>query len=417
VNRLLLVREPALRASVFGDASGAVADLGTLTPIAAALIVVNGLDAGTVLVGAGALYVAAGLYFKVPVPVQPIKAAAAIAIARDLPPATIGAAGLLLGLILVILSATGAARFLVRVFTRPIVRGLQLGVGLLLLNSALHLSKAPVGPWTWTAVALTALLLVVAARNRRWPLALGIVAGGVLWSLFTGPHTVSLSPELWHPTFLAEVFQPGVLALALTLLVIPQIPLTIGNAVVAVTDLEHRYYGEHARRVNATSVTLSCGLANVVVGSLGGMPLCHGSGGLTAHYRSGARSYRMNLLIGVPLLILGLGFGATAFTALGLIPVAVLAGLLAFTGVMHSLLVADLRGYELTVAIGMGAVGLWTSNLAVSLGLGVVLVWLPSLLHEMRRRRKREAEAEGPSPKPSLRRYEQPLVDPHEEHT
>jgi SulP family sulfate permease len=378
---------------VFGDASGAVADLGLLIPIAAALIVENGLDAGTVLVGAGALYVAAGLYFKVPVPVQPIKAAAAIAIARDMPAATIGAAGFLLGLILVILSVTGAARFLVRVFTRPIVRGLQLGVGLLLLQSALHLPTPPVGPWTWMTAALTALLLVIAARNRRWPLALGIVGAGVLWSLVTGPHVVSLRPELWRPSFFSEVFNPAVLWPALTLLVIPQIPLTFGNAVVALTDLEHRYFGDQARRVSTSSVSLSCGLANVAVGSLGGMPLCHGSGGLTAHYRAGARSYRMNLLIGIPLLVLGLGFGATAFSALGLIPVAVLAGLLAFTGVMHSLLVADLRGYELAVAIGMGAVGVWTSNLAVSLGLGLVLVWLPSLIQVMRRRRKQSVEA------------------------
>jgi SulP family sulfate permease len=391
------MREPALRARVFGDASGALADLGTLVPIAAALIVVNGLDAGTVLVGAGALYVAAGLYFKVPVPVQPIKAAAAIAIARELPPATIGAAGFLVGLILVTLSVTGAARFLVRVFTRPIVRGLQLGVGLLLVKSALLLPEASAGVWTWTAVALTALFLVIASRSRRWPLALGIVAGGVVWSLVAAPDAVSLSPELWRATLLTEVFDPAVLASALTLLVIPQVPLTIGNAVVAVTDLEHRYYGDQARRVSPTSVTLSGGLANVAVGSLGGMPMCHGSGGLTAHYRSGARSYRMNLLIGVPLLVLGLGFGATAFSALGLIPVAVLAGLLAFTGVMHSLLVADLRGYELAVAVGMGAIGLWTSNLAVSLGLGLALVWLPSLLKELRRRRKRAVEASEPS--------------------
>jgi SulP family sulfate permease len=387
------VRETVRRTSLFGDASGAVADLGVLIPIAAALIVQNGLDAGTALVGAGALYVAAGLYFKVPMPVQPIKAAAAIAIARELPPATIGAAGLLLGLILVTLSVTGAARFLVRVFTKPIVRGLQLGVGLLLLKTALQLPPSSVGPWTWMTVALVALLLVIAARSRRWPLALGIVGVGVLWSLVTGAHAVSLTPELWHPGFVTKVFNPAVLWSALVLLVIPQIPLTFGNAVVALIDLEHRYFGDRAQRVRPMSIGLSCGLANVAVGSLGGMPLCHGSGGLTAHYRAGARSYRMNLLIGVPLLVLGLGFGATAFSALELIPVAVLAGLLAFTGVMHSLLVADLRGYELAVALGMGAVGVWTSNLAASLGLGLLLVWLPSLIQQMRRRRKQPVEA------------------------
>jgi SulP family sulfate permease len=380
-------------ARALGDASGAVADLGILIPIAAALIVKNGLDAGTVLVGAGALYVAAGLYFRVPVPVQPIKAAAAIAIARNLPPATLGAAGLLLGLILVILSLTGAARFLSRIFTKPIVRGVQLGVGLLLVRSAVHLPEPPVSGSTWFIAAAAAVLLVVAARNQRWPLALALVIGGVLWSLATGSHGVALRATLWHPHVVTEVFHPSVLWSALTLLVIPQIPLTFGNAVVALTDLEHRYFGKQARRVSPNSVSLSCGLANVVVGTIGGMPMCHGSGGLTAHYRSGARSNRMNLLIGGPLLILGLGFGATAFSALTLIPLAVLVGLLAFTGVMHALLAADLRGYELAVAVAMGAAGLWTSNLAVSLALGLVLVWAPRLSMQAWHRSKHAIEA------------------------
>jgi hypothetical protein len=366
-----------------------VADLGVLVPIATALIVKNGLDAGTVLVGAGALYCAAGFYFRVPVPVQPIKAAAAIAIARDLPPATIAAAGLLLGLILVALSTTGTARLVSRLFTQPVVRGLQLGVGLLLVKSAVDLPSPPVSAATWAVAALAAVLLVIAARTRQWPLALAIVVGGVLWSLATSARTVALRPDLWDPSLARDVFRPSVLWSAFTLLVIPQIPLTFGNAVVALTDLEHRYFGKSAERVNPVSVSLSCGLGNLVIGSIGGMPLCHGSGGLTAHYRSGARSHRMNLLIGVPLLILGLGFGATALSALQLIPVAALVGLLAFTGVMHALLVVDLRGYDLAVAVAMGAVGLWTSNLAVSLALGLVLIGWPALVKATRRRRTR----------------------------
>jgi hypothetical protein len=374
VRRVVGVRQ------VLGDASGAVADLGVLVPIATALIVKNGLDAGTVLVGAGALYIVAGLFFQVPVPVQPIKAAAAIAIARDLSPATIAAAGFLLGLILLAMSATHVARLLSRVFTKPVVRGLQLGVGLLLVKSALRLPTPPVSLETWMIAAVAGALLVVAARKRRWPLALAIVGGGVLWSIAAESRAVTVQANLWHPSVMTEVFRPSVLWSAFTLLVIPQVPLTFGNAVVALTDLEHRYFGARARRVNPVTVTLSSGAANVVVGALGGMPLCHGSGGLTAHYRAGARSPSMNLLIGIPLLILGLGFGATAFSLLALIPVAVLIGLLAFTGVMHSLLVSDLRGFELTVALAMGAIGVATSNLAIALGVGLVLVWSARLM-------------------------------------
>ncbi|HJR19735.1 MAG TPA: putative sulfate/molybdate transporter [Actinomycetota bacterium] len=376
---------PGRLAPIVGDASGAVADLGVLVPIATALILKNGLDAGTVLVGVGALYLAAGLYFRVPVPVQPIKAAAAIAIARDLSPATISAAGVVLGLTLIVLSTTGAARWLSRIFTTPIVRGLQFGVGLLLVSSALGLPARPVPPATWAAAAACAGILVLAARRRNWPLALVLVAGGVAWSLVTGAHAIVLRPDAWQPGISGNVFSSSVLWSAFTVLVIPQIPLTFGNAVIAVVDVEHRYFGTSARRVTPAGIGLSCGIANVVAGSLGGMPMCHGSGGLTAHYRGGARSYRMNLFIGVPLLILGLGFGATAFSVLALIPVAVLVGLLAFTGVMHALLVVDLRGFELGVAVAMGVIGVWTSNLAIALAVGLTLVWLPAIARRMRR--------------------------------
>ena len=143
------------------DASGAVADLGTFIPIAATLVVANGLDAGTVFVGAGLLYIAAGFYFGVPVPVQPIKAAAALAIALGLPPRTIAAAGLILGLALIALGATGMSETLSRLFVKPIVRGLQLGVGLLLARAAFDLAAGAGGGATYAVALSVALLLAV----------------------------------------------------------------------------------------------------------------------------------------------------------------------------------------------------------------------------------------------------------------
>jgi hypothetical protein len=358
------------------DASGSVADLGVLAPIAAALILGNGLDAGTVLVGAGALYLAAGLYFRVPVPVQPIKAAAAIAIARGLPPETIGAAGAVLGVLLVVLAATGAARLLARVFAPPLVRGLQLGVGLILIRTAIDLAS-PSGHLIPLVVAGTVTVsLVIAARMRRAiPLALLLVVGAGAWTALATGHTPALDIAIWEPHLNPGVIDVSMLTSALVLLVIPQIPLTFGNAVVAVVDLEHRYFPLDARRVTPATVSYSCGLANVAVGALGGMPLCHGSGGLTAHYRAGARTYRMNALIGGLLLVMGLFFGPVAFGIIGLIPAAMLAGFLAFTGLFHSSLVVELRRSDLAIAVLMGIMGLLTTNLAIALAVGLVAYW------------------------------------------
>ena len=358
------------------DVSGSVADFGVLLPIAAALIVTNGLDAATVLVGVGTLYLAAGLYFRVPVPVQPIKAAAAIAIARELPPETIGAAAMTLGAVLVVLGATGATRFITRAFSTPIVRGLQLGVGLILTKTAFNLAGGSADAGGLAVAAAIAVALTIGSRWRETvPLAVLIVIAAAVFGAITSDGSSTVEFELWTPHLNTGAFEPSVIWSAVVLLVIPQIPLTLGNAVVAVVDLEHRYFPLSSRKVNPGAVSISSGLANMTVGAFAGMPMCHGSGGLTAHYRAGAETYRMNLVIGGALLVCGLFAGPSVLAMLQVIPAPVLAGFLAFTGLFHSYLAAELRGFDLAVAVGMGLIGLLTTNLAIALGAGLLIYW------------------------------------------
>ncbi|HEX6381718.1 MAG TPA: putative sulfate/molybdate transporter, partial [Acidimicrobiia bacterium] len=153
---------------------------------------------------------------------------------------------------------------------------------------------------------------------------------------------------------------------AFFLLVVPQIPLTFGNAVVAVSDLAHEYFGPAARRVTPSRVCLSCGLGNVASALAGGMPMCHGAGGLTAHVRLGARSAAMNVLLGTVFLALGLFFAPQVTALLGLLPAWGLAAFLAYAGLRHALLVLDLRDISLPVAIAVGLVGAVLGNLAVT---------------------------------------------------
>lgn len=357
------------------DASASVADLGVLAPIAIALMIGNGFDAGTILVGAGALYLAAGLYFKVPVPVQPIKAAAAIAIALHVPAGTLALAGVLLGLALILIAATGASKLLVKAFAAPIVRGLQLGVGAILVKTAIDMASTGQRASLLVAAAVALVLIVAGRSGRRYPAALAVVVGSVAYSLLTSGQVPSFEFAVWRPDLNEGVFDLSAIGSAMVLLVIPQIPLTLGNAVVAVVDLEHRYFPLEARKVDARSISYSAGIANVVTGAFTGMPMCHGSGGLTAHYRAGARSYRMNLIIGSTLLTVGLFLGPTALAALALIPLPVLAGFLAFTGFFHSSLAMSLRGSDLAIAVAMGLIGVITTNLALSLGAGLALYW------------------------------------------
>jgi sulfate permease, SulP family len=323
------VNRPALRRPVAGDLTGAVADLGIFVPLAAALVLVNGLSAGMVLVVAGLLIITVGVRYGIPFPVQPLKALTAVAVARQLPAEVIAAAGLVIGVVLLLVSAGNLADRIARFFSATTIRALQCGVGLLLVLSAVRLALDPPAVFS------------VAAPS--------------------GPSLLALElPGL-----------PGAraFATAFVLLVIPQLPLTFGNAVVAVTDVARRTFGEGAAAVTPTRVCRTAGVGNVAAALLGGMPMCHGSSGLTAHYRLGARTGWMNVGLGASLIVIGVVFGDQAPAVLGQLPPVVLALLLAYAGVRHALLVADLRGARLGLAIGAGLVGAAVGNLAVTMAI------------------------------------------------
>ncbi len=368
-----------------GEVAGAVADLGVMVPLATALILVNGLDAGSVLVWAGVLLIGAGVAFRVPFPVQPLKALTAVAVAQQLAPEVIHAAGLEIAGFLLLLSWHHVADRVARVFTKPVVRSLQLGVGVLLVITALDLVReppavfaaTPEAPWPWVLMCAAFAGVVVAARTRHYWVAIAILGAGVAAALLT------VEPDLGGPALTLPAFDvpgAGAFATAFFLLVVPQLPLTFGNAVVAVDQLEHEYFGPAAVRVSPSRVCLSAGVGNAVSALFGGMPMCHGAGGLTAHARLGARTAGMNLVLGGAFVVLGLFFAAQIPVLLGLLPVWGLAGFLVYAGLRHAWLVSDLRGWTLGVAVIAGAIGAWQRNLAVTAAIALLVVHGPGLV-------------------------------------
>lgn len=360
------------------EATGALADLGVIVPLAAALILVNGLDASAVFVGAGLLVLAAGAIFRIPFPVQPLKALTAVAVARELSPDVIHAAGLEIAAFLLVLSIGHVANLIARAFTKPVVRALQLGVGILLVTSAMKLVATPPevfrgtpsSPWPVVLAVAASIGLAFAAKHEQYALALATLVAGTIavWVVAT--------PVLGGPSFtLPDLGVPhaSAFATAFVLLVIPQLPLTFGNAVVAVGDVAKVYFGERATRVTPARVCVSCGVGNAVSGLIGGMPMCHGSGGLTAHVRLGARTAAMNVGLGASFLVLGVFFAPQVTTILGLLPVWALAAFLAYAGLRHAWLVFDLGGSALALALVAGGIGAWQGNLALTLGISLAV--------------------------------------------
>ena len=381
---------------ITGDVSGALADLGILVPLTAALVVVNGLDVGSVLLLAGLLVVTAGLVFRIPFPVQPLKALTALAVAQRLGPDVIHAAGLEIGIVLMLMSLTGLATLMSKLFTKPVVRALQFGVGWLLVVTAVKLVVNPPAVFVNSPSSRTGLLLaaatvvvVVIAAWRRWYLlSIALVVAGVIVTLLVEQPTFG-GPSIDLPTFSIPPW--SVFGTAFVLLVIPQIPLTYGNAVVGVSDLAREQFGERASRVSPARVALICGLGNVASASFGGMPMCHGSSGLSAHVRMGAQTWKMNAMLGGTLITLGVFFSDQVLEMFGLLPVWVLGGFLAYAGIRHAMLVLDLEPIQIGLAIAAAAVGIWTSNLAYTTAIALVVAQAPVAFNRIRTGRHKDA--------------------------
>ncbi|MCX6505758.1 MAG: putative sulfate/molybdate transporter [Actinobacteria bacterium] len=382
--------------AITGDVSGALADLGILVPLTAALVVVNGLDVGSVLLLAGLLVVSAGLVFRIPFPVQPLKALTALAVAQRLGPDVIHAAGLEIGIVLMLMSLTGLATLMSKLFTKPVVRALQFGVGWLLVVTAVKLVVNPPAVFVNSPSSRTGLLLaaatvvvVVIAAWRRWYLlSIALVVAGVIATLLVEQPSFG-GPSIDLPTFSIPPW--SVFGTAFVLLVIPQIPLTYGNAVVGVSDLAREQFGERARRVSPARVALVCGLGNVASATFGGMPMCHGSSGLSAHVRMGAQTWKMNAMLGGTLITLGVFFSDQVLEMFGLLPVWVLGGFLAYAGIRHAMLVLDLEPIQIALAIAAAAVGIWTSNLAYTTAIALVIAQAPLVYNRIRNGRHKDA--------------------------
>ncbi|MBU2591373.1 MAG: putative sulfate/molybdate transporter [Nitrospinota bacterium] len=367
--------------------AGALGDIGILIPLVVSLVAINGLNPTMILSLVGIFYIICGLYYRVPMSVQPLKAVAAIAIASGLGASVISAAGILMGIFLLFISVTGLAELLNRIFARPIIRGIQLGVGLMLIRTSLLLIARPINgagsilltnnmaiPFSWLVVAAGIIIMLIPLWDRQFPASIVILGLGLAASMFSGQlNGLNLSFFKLHKIIVTVPAKDDFIK-ALVLLVIPQIPLTLGNAVVATEDVAKRYFGEGAERVKARPLAFGMGIINIIAGFTGGMPVCHGSGGLTAHYSFGARTGGASVIIGSICLLLALMFGNGIGEIFKIIPHAILGIMLFYVGLKHALLITDLeKKEELFLALGIGVTAILTGNLAIAYGAGMSL--------------------------------------------
>ncbi len=307
------------------EASGALGDLGTLLPLMLGTIAVVGLAPMPVVLGFALSYIATAFWYRLAIPVQPMKAVAAVLLTAEMSPEGLAASGVMIGAILLILGGTGVIDKIGRLVPQSVLAGLQLGLGISLSFVAFGLmSTAPV-------VGLILVLLTAVLLRTSLPaaaIALGAaVSAGMVMDLDPLPM---VEASMTMPT-LVGLPSWGDMQQGLAVFVLPQLALTVTNAIILTALIAGDYYGEAARHVTPRRLSISSGLGNLLLAPFGALPMCHGAGGVAAHHRFGARSGGAPLILGIGLLAVALIPGGSGLAALEAIPAAGLGALLLVT--------------------------------------------------------------------------------------
>lgn len=304
------------------EASGALGDLGTLLPLMLGTIAVVGLAPLPVVLGFAVSYIATAFWYRLPIPVQPMKAVAAVLLTAEMSPESLAASGVMIGAILLILGGTGLINKIGRLVPQSVLAGLQLGLGITLSVVAFGLmSTAP-------ALGLALVLLIAVLLRTALPAAAIAVAGAVLAGLAFDLDPLPLADTTWAIPALVGLPSWADMQQGLAVFVLPQLALTLTNAIILTALIAGDYFDEAARHVTPRRLSISSGLGNLLLAPFGALPMCHGAGGVAAHHRFGARSGGAPLILGAGLLAVALMPGGAGLMVLGAIPAAGLGALL-----------------------------------------------------------------------------------------
>ncbi|RVW53990.1 Molybdate transporter 1 [Vitis vinifera] len=376
------------------EVNGAMGDLGTYIPIVLALTLAKDLNLGTTLIFTAIYNILTGALYGLPMPVQPMKSIAAVAISNGssfgIP--EVMAAGICTSGALFLLGVTGLMETVYRLIPLPVVRGVQLSQGLSFAMTAVKyirkeqdFSKSKSGEESRGGGSdddggLGGDEERPGARRRRWlrriisslPSAFIVFLLGVVLAIVRRPHVlkemkigpspikvVKISKHAWKEGFIKGA--------------IPQLPLSLLNSVIAVCKLSSDLFPE--KNCSVTSVSVTVGLMNLVGCWFGAMPCCHGAEGLAGQYKFGGRSGGRVALLGAAKLVLGLVLGSSLAKLLNQFPVGVLGVLLLFAGIELAMASRDMASKEESfVMLLCAAVSLVGSSAAIGLCVGLLCI-------------------------------------------
>jgi MFS superfamily sulfate permease-like transporter len=350
--------------------AGAFGDLGTLIPFVVGYITLNKMDPLGILVAFGVFKIFVGLYFRTPIPIQPMKAIGGMAIshAGSITHGMIWGSGIFTGLFWLLMGVTGAITWIEKITAKPVVRGIMLGLGLTFMAQGLGMMKNQ--PFIAIGAVILALLLF---DNVRLPAMLAILGYGIAIALLQRPDLIQQLSHLslrfrWPEIALGRMTWKELLS-GFVVLGLPQAPLTLGNAIIGTVAENNAHFPD--RKVTAKTISIDHGVMNLISVSLGGVPLCHGAGGMAGHIRFGARTGGALVILGVIVLFMGLFLSDSVMLLFQVIPPSILGVILFFAGVELALVIRDLKldKQNLFVLVATAGVAMWNMGAAYLTGL------------------------------------------------
>ncbi|HQL02542.1 MAG: Sulfate transporter family protein [Synergistetes bacterium ADurb.Bin155] len=345
---------------------GSLGDLGTLLPLAVGYITVCGVDPAGMLVFLGLANIITGVVYRLPMPIEPMKVLAVMAIAQAWSPDKIFASGLAMGITWLLLGFSGAITWVGSRTPQSVIRGIQLSLGLLLAIQGFRMIDG-----AWILAALSLLIILLLRDNPFAPASLVLVGGGILMMAFKGdlshiqsisfslPPLKALRPELLWPAMRDGGFS--------------QVPLTATNAVIATSALITRYWP--GRFVSTRQLSLNMGFMNLLGPFMGGIPLCHGAGGLAGQYYYGARTGGANVMEGVLEILLGLFLAGHIASIFRSFPMAIVGSMMIMVGVEMAKFVGSVRAPRDWAVVAVTAGFSVYLNMAAGFAAGLVAAW------------------------------------------
>lgn len=320
--------KPLKYGDIGSEIAGSFGDLGTFLPFVIGAITFAGLDTTSVFFMFGLMYIFTACFYRLPVPVQPMKVIGAAIIVQNLTPGEIAAAGILMGVILFFISITGLSERLAQITPPIVAQSIQAGLGISLAILGIKMVRSDL---VLGLIVLVTMLFLL--NSRRFPAAIVALFGGTALAFIFHPE-LSFPALQWGISFPHLIIPSGHdYYRAFLQGCLPQLPLTLTNSVLVTTVLAQQLFPDSSNRVNDRNLCLTLGIGNLIGAPFGALPMCHGSGGLAAHYRFGARTGYSVAFIGLLLLFMGIFWSSSALQLMQVIPQAVLGGMLFYSGI------------------------------------------------------------------------------------